>query len=84
MTKLSRKMKIALSLMVNAVLFAALIGLLVNNIEGLLPLLLTAGLSHICVCGSLLYFLYLAPAEDKKTPTRSTTSVGRVPATISE
>lgn len=66
MKKISRKAKMIIAAIINVIIISALITMLIYNAEALVPTILLVSLTHISVCGSLLYFIYVAPAKNKK------------------
>ena len=66
MIHISRKVKLLLATLLNIFLLAFLFTVVTRYADSLLLTLLSASLTHISVCGSLLYFLYISPADDRK------------------
>lgn len=67
MNNSSRKAQLFAAVTINVILFAALITVFVDHIDSLLLIVLLASLTHISLCGSLLYFTYVSPASSKDT-----------------
>ncbi len=75
MFHISRKVKLFSAVVLNVFLLAAMFTVMTRFADSLLLTLLTASLTHISVCGSLLYFIYIAPADNKKPATEDNSTM---------
>ena len=66
MIRISRKLKLLLAVVLNIFLIAALFTVVTKFADSLLLTILTVSFTHLSVCGSLLYFLYISPADTAK------------------